>query len=323
MKPAHDAPNPTEKWVVTAAETLKPDMAADELAVSAASVAAEAPATAALVPASEASEVMTEPAPSPAVLPRAAAMSAESSVLAAVVNPALASPVVRFSCASASNRPKKRGWLGFTRRSEPDEQELEVPACCKLENLAPPEARSLGQLSLTTHTTVPVAESKQLLDLFAHIMRAKLGGVVASREIAQLPELAFNPFVMRVTQVIEDESDSPGLCEGELDATMFLLLLSVFHHATPDHENTLLCTGAFKCFDRDGVFSRDDLIQAVSLTHSTVPVAEIELKVELVMEAAGQDKDDNPSLRTEALLDSFKKLSIRLPSPLRRLVLHQ
>ena len=176
---------------------------------------------------------------------------------------------------------------------------------------------------------------------------------MTSRELAQLPELAFNPFVLRVAEVIEDESDSPDLCQGEMDARMFLLLLSVFHHATPDREkmqctstlfgaaprraapaaprraavrspltcsrparallaaSLILCAGAFKCFDydRDGVLSRDDLVEAFSLIHSTVPVAEIELKVELVMEAAGKDENLGPA-DFEALMEpySFQRL---------------
>ncbi len=75
-----------------------------------------------------------------------------------------------------------------------------------------------------------------------------------------------------------------------------------------------LCAGAFKCFDYDGdgVLSRDDLIEAFSLIHSTVPVTELELKVDLVMEAAGkEEKDDSLYFKDfEALMDpySFERL---------------
>jgi hypothetical protein len=69
---------------------------------------------------------------------------------------------------------------------------------------------------------------------------------VTSTEVSQLPELAFNPFVLRVAEVIEDESEGAEArarlgCQGEMDGTMFLQLLSVFHYATPGHEK-MHCT---------------------------------------------------------------------------------
>jgi hypothetical protein len=139
VRPAQDVVQPAAQRAAATVEPPAPATAstASSSAASAAPVAPAAPAPP--TPASEASQDAAEPTPSLAAPARAVASPAESSAAAGAS--ALAESVADRASAPAADKPKKRGWLGFMRRSAPEKPEVDIPVCCKCES-APACGRS-------------------------------------------------------------------------------------------------------------------------------------------------------------------------------------
>jgi hypothetical protein len=106
---------------------VRPALDAAQLATPATAAAASAvdgspPASEASAPASDA---VDEPTRSLAKLARAGSRPAAS------LAPRAPAPSAARSDEPAADKPKKRGWLGFMRRSAPEQADPDAPTCCK------------------------------------------------------------------------------------------------------------------------------------------------------------------------------------------------